>query len=244
MANKPALTIAHLANHGPTLSRPILRTALDLCNTHRVDSAGLTEAYRRIPYLSNRPLWDIVVGRSKTDPHRGAKDNPILVSARHEVTRRVAVKVCGRSLPTKWAPERWTTVATYPHELGVVEHIALHPNAQVQGGFQWHTPRARKFRDQMRDLERRIKSAQKAGRIVIVTGDVNYKFVQVGDERTWTPYAVFARCDLHVWSKGVDAIAYDPRLTLVCKTVVGPKHQGPGQDHPWMIARFELKETR
>lgn len=233
------LTILHAACHGPSLSTAAIRFAASL----NADSIGWTEAYRRIPALRRRLRYRTRVGNPRGVANasiRGAHDVPIQIRRRWRNRRRLvdwyAFKACDPSTPIKIAPDRWITGAIYDHPVGRVEHIALHPNAAVQG-VDREVDRVRKFAAQMRRLESTIVHAQQRGHVVIVTGDLNWGHPQPSDP-PFAPWRVFERCDLDVWRVGLDWIAYAPHLRIVERQTFGPAVTG--SDHPWLFVRFAL----
>jgi hypothetical protein len=221
------LTIVHAPLHGPTADAATIRRACSFGG----DSIGFTEAYepqtRRA--IRARLRHRLVVGKSATDPRRGPWDVPILVHRRNPLERGWAIKACDASTPVKIAPERWLTGAIYDHRFGLIEHIAAHPNAAIDGQPP-DLDRVLKYRENMRRLESRIMLAQRNGRTVVVTGDLNYP----AGGPWWAPEAVFRRCDLDTWRVGIDWVAWAPHLRLRRRDVLA------GPDHPWLVAGFAL----
>lgn len=233
------LTILHAPTHGPSLDLDAIRFAASL----DPDSIGWTEAYRRIGALRTRLRYRTRVGNPLGVPNasiRGAHDVPIQVRRRWRRRRRLvdwyAFKACDPSSPIKIAPDRWITGVIYDHPIGRVEHIALHPNAAVQG-VSIEVDRVQKFRHQMRRLESTIVLAQRRGHVVIVTGDLNWGRPDA-DDPPFAPWRVFERCELTQWRVGLDWIAYAPHLRIAERQTFGAAMTG--SDHPWMLARFAL----
>lgn len=228
----PPLTILHAGCHAPSLDLGAVRLASSL----DPDSIGWSEAYERIPLLRSRVRYKVRVGRSRTDPRRGARDVPISRRRSHAEVDWWAIKACEASHPERIAPERWITGVAYRHPIGVVEHINLHPNAAVQ-----HTDpdldRVRKYADTMRRLESRIIRAQRLGRHVVVTGDLNWSG-RTGPR--WSPGRVFDRVDLRTWNVGLDWVAWSSHLrtTRGGLSIIGPDRTG--QDHPWLLVGLKL----
>lgn len=229
------LTILHAPCHGPSLDLAAIRFATSL----GADSIGWTEAYRRVPALRRRIRYRTRVGNPNGIPGasiRGACDVPIMVHRGRRLLDWWAFKACDASEPLRIAPDRWLTGVIYEHPFGEVEHIDAHPNAAVQGR-PLDLDRVRQYARQMRRLESRILRAQRAGRIVIVSGDLNWSLGSDLDP-LFAPRRLFERLDLHWWREGIDWIAYSPHLRLVTRDVHGPTLTG--SDHPWMLARFAL----
>jgi hypothetical protein len=226
------LTLLHAACHGPTLSRARIRQA---CRRYGAGVIEWTEAYRRNRYLRTRLRFRMVVGKSKTDPRRGPKDNPLLVRRGYEVIDRGAVKACDASTPHKIAPERWISWAIIRHlELGVIGVYALHPNAAVVDA--WESDRAAKYRQQMQALIDLVRANRARYHVDddVVSGDLNYH--ENDPVRDLTPRDVFEQLGMDFWCEHLDWIAWTPGLEPVEKRVIPTSENG--QDHPWLLVRF------
>lgn len=229
-----SLTILHAACHGPSLVPARIRQA---CQRYDADSIEWTEAYKRNPYLRTRLRFRMIVGKSKTDKRRGAKDNPILVRRTHKLVASGAVRACGPSHPVKIAPERWITWAIYDHPLGRVAHYAAHPNAAVASA--WDSDRAAKYRQQMQALAQLVEDNRTRYHVDhdVISGDLNY---HEGDPvRDWTPKDLFKRLGMTYWCEHLDWIAWTEGLRLDRKRIIGTHENG--QDHPWLLATLNRK---
>lgn len=227
------LTILHAPCHGPSLDVRAIKFATSL----GADSIGWTEAYRRVPALRRRVRYRTRVGNPNGVPRatiRGAHDVPIMVHRRRRLLDWYAVKACDPSTPIKIAPDRWITGVIYDHPIGTIEHIALHPNAGVEG-LTREVDRVDKYARTMERLASLGTRALNSGHHLIVSGDLNYR---AGHVAPWTPDAVFSELDLDTWRVGIDWIAYSPHLRLRTQDEHGPTETR--SDHPWMFARFVL----
>lgn len=228
--SQDAIAVLHAPCHAPSLDLGAVRLATSL----DADSIGWSEAYERIPLLRTRLRYKVRVGTSRTDPRRGARDVPILRRRSRREVDWWAIKACGPSEPIRIAPERWITGVAYETGFGVVEHIAAHPHAAVQDRDP-DLDRVEGYRQNMRRLESRIIRAQRLGRHVVVTGDLQWNGL-VGP--LWAPGRVFGRLDLRMWNVGLDWLAVSGHLRTVPRSLrlLGPAETG--QDHPWLFGRF------
>lgn len=240
------LAIMHMPNHAPSLTKGICRKALRHARRNGVRSIGTTELYHQIPFMHHRPLWRLLVGASKSrrsqfkGGHGDAGDNPLLV--RRTSTRVLSwmVKASDALHPhDPYAPERWLYGEAYKHQFGIIEHITAHPNAMVRPGAEGHEKRLPGYKDEMALLEARLRTAKRNGHIRIVSGDLN---LADHSREDYSPHVIFERQNMLVWHHGIDWIAYDKELKLVDQIVIPPGEQGRGQDHPWLIAKFEKRD--
>lgn len=221
------LRIVHAPLRGPEVTRGEMKRALEL----GACSDGFTEAYNRIPYLRRRLSWRIAVGHSETSL-RGPGDVPVMVRRHHRPLERWAVKACDAAEPLRLAPERWITGFAYDHPLGEIEHINHHPNPILNPAATLSM--RREYRQSMEELERRIDRSLRAGRLTVVTGDLN---VTASSPLEFAPRNLFERLNLKWWSVGVDWIAWHRNLIPVHREVIGRDENG--QDHPWLLIDFE-----
>jgi hypothetical protein len=166
-------------------------------------------------------------------PLRGAHDTPILRRRHHKKVESFHYKAVGPSTPIKIAPDRWNTGVAYKHPWGVIGHVTAHPNAAVAGLDPRNVDRVAKYVDQMAQLERSIRLWRSKGYTLVVTGDLNHG----SGGPSWAPEAMFERLNMRTWRMGVDWIAWDRRLALPLEN--RELIRDNGQDHPWLLARFQ-----
>lgn len=237
------LTIMHAPLHGPSATRATVNRAL----SHRADSVGFSEGYRiksdfrhRLTYrcTMGNPDVDGQVGVSDRDNARGAYDVPILTKRKHKGVERLSVRACRASEPIKIAPPRWISLSVFKVAgLGTVAHFNLHPHAAI-AGFLPTNDRVRQYRRQMMLLKSMIEDEQAKGRIIVVTGDLNFPYVPDAHAPEFSPQRVAADLGLKVYVRRIDWILYDRRLRLAEPVEVIDPATNPGTDHPWLIARF------
>lgn len=222
------LRILHAPQHGPSFTLEQARLALNL----GACSVGFTEAYRLIPALRRRPRWRIAVGHSETS-RRGPGDVPVMVRRHHKPVDRWALKACEAAEPLRLAPERWITGFAYRHPLGVIEHIATHPDPIMAPAATLSM--RREYREHMRQLETALHVSLELGRIPVLTGDLN-----VGQRRTpdFAPLNIIQRAGLEFWCVGVDWIAWHPSLVPVRRQTI-PREEKGHAGHPWLWIDFE-----
>lgn len=221
------LRIVHAPLRGPEVTTREMRRALKL----EACSIGWTEAYRRIPFLLRRPSWRIAVGHSQTSL-RGPGDVPVIVRRHHPLVDRWAIKACDAASPLRLAPERWITGLAYRHPLGVIEHIAHHPNPIMNPDATLSM--RREYRNSMERLEACARAALELGRLPVITGDLN---VTPASPLEFAPRQVFDRLNLKWWAVGVDWVAWHRHLVPVARRVI--ERDVNGQDHPWLVIDFE-----
>ncbi len=186
------------------------------------DSIGYTEAYKVAATLgATTSRYRSFVGKSDVDTRavtsmRGdAGDNPVSVLRGRGAVGQ-AYRIDGPGRPAKYAPERWLTMAAYRWNGRRVVHINLHPSPRFCG---W-----RKWRKAIRRGTAEVERALAAGRIVVLTGDLQSRRAT----------RLLKESGLKVWRVGVCFIAYSPDLHLADQEV----HRVAGMDHPWMVATF------
>lgn len=222
--------------HGPTLDTKTLRFALS--GRIGANSVNFSEAYREPnpAFLDNREHWRATMpARLPTDDRdtlRGKFDAPVLVRRRYPLVDEWSSQMCHRSTPLKLAPPRYANGQAVAADLGELEVIAMHPHADIVG-HPPDLPRVVEYRRSMQRLEHRIEQALDGGRLVIVSGDLNYPD-RLGPN--WTPREVFARLGLRTRAVGVDWVAWSPELVLVDFAQLG--REQTRQDHPWLRATF------
>lgn len=232
-----SLRIAHLPNHGPSVT---MKT-IEMAGKIPFDSAGVSEGYKAVPlYRSHLRLKMKVFASSasKVDRYgrRPSYDNPILVADKHAIIDQGTYRVTNamrRNL--KWNPERWLNWVAYEHEVGQVCHITVHPNPNNQ---TW------RYRKAMRALDRRIGLARASGYLVVVTGDLQTRDthpLKSGGHDSLRPADVFARHGLKTIVEHLDWVAVDHRLRVTHVQVVPAADLTPGQDHPWIIVSAVLR---
>lgn len=230
------LTVLHAPCHGPSMTMQTVRFALS--GHIGADSVAFSEAYRMRDSLeAGRPRWRVTMPLELPgddwDSIRGKFDCPVLVRRRHPLVDEWTLKVARRSFPRKIAPDRWANAQTYAHELGPVEHSAMHPHAVVQG-LHDSIPRVQEYARSMRRLEAHLERSLEAGKLPVVTGDLNHPDV---DGPSWVPRRTFARLGLKTWAVGIDWVAWHPALVIVDRKVIS--REQTRMDHPWLVTRFE-----
>lgn len=218
------LKVLHAPGYAPRVGPASVRAAED----NHPDTIGWSEAYKAAGWLNQRPLYRAVVGRSKVNTRKvtstrgDAGDNPISVRDDHHISDRRSYRVTHPGpLPVrKWAPERWVTVAVFEWNGEWVTHINVHPSPPFTGLLKW--------RKVMNAALREVRMAKAAGRLVVLTGDL----------QTRSAGAKLIRVGLKVWREGIDYVAYSPRFQ---RQVDGSRTFKPeGMDHPWMLAALRL----
>jgi hypothetical protein len=228
-----SLTVLHAPLHAPSARRrPAVVTAQ--IRAHQPTMVGLSEAYGILPELGRLRDYRLVVEAGGQDQRRGQKDNPVLIRRGLRSLGSGQVFGCDASTPVKIAPERWFTYSTVAvPDVGPVCHIVLHPHALVQskvnGRIRTDEDRPRQFGRQMDIFAHLLTFAKAMKWLVVVTGDLNFR--DTGDDAR-SPYQIMRNNSLKVITRGIDCIAFTPRLRLDVSEVPAPTTI---TDHPWLI---------
>jgi hypothetical protein len=203
--------------HAPDMW-PMLLTQM---TAGRPDAIFTSEFYR----LANDhvPGYRVIVGGSHTNtravhsPRGDAGDNPILLDARHTVTRQRAEKVDSPAPATrehgKFAPERWGYSVDIDYARGVCL-ISVHPSPLFVGRAKWLTV--------MRWARGEVRRAQRMGLAVILAGDLQ----TAGRLVPW----MLRGFGMKTWRVGVCWLAWSGLREVPGSRVT---KQPKGMDHEW-----------
>jgi hypothetical protein len=209
------------------------------------DVVSINEGIRAVPALREAgrlmARFRLVVNRVRS---RGGWDTPILLNdTRNEVRGWWSRRQTRPSIPSKWAPARFTTSVAFDDEEGRTwRHFNVHLNAVIQSKRTWD-PLLQAARTvwagrQMASLERQIKRAQRRGRLVSGAGDLNWNDRRPsGAPWKWAPQEVFARCGLAWVNVGPDWVWFPASWVVTEQGVIDQDETG--SDHKWLWVDVE-----